>query len=67
MRLFLLAAFLALVASVCAEKNHMLVRRKNRDITQAINLFCGYTENMASLSQHSPRRSVPLTQQEPKG
>jgi len=29
-----------------AEKDHLLVRRKNRDITQAINRFCGYTEDM---------------------
>jgi hypothetical protein len=49
MRFLLLATFLALVATVCAEKNHMLVRRKNRDITQAINNFCGYTEDMVSL------------------
>jgi len=50
MRFLLLAAFLALIASVCAEQNHVLVRRMNRDITQAINNFCGYTEDMVSFS-----------------
>jgi hypothetical protein len=49
MRFLLLAAFLALLATVCAEKDYMLVRRRDRDITQAINLFCGYTEDMVSL------------------
>jgi hypothetical protein len=59
MRFFLLAAFLALVASVYAEKNHLLVRRKNRDITQAINLFCGYTEDLVSLpALHHPLRPL---------
>jgi hypothetical protein len=48
MRCFLIIAFLALVAFVCAEKDYMLVRRKNRDITQAINNFCGYTEDLVS-------------------
>ena len=57
MRFFLLAAFLALVASVYAEKNHLLVRRMNRDITQAINGFCGYTEDLVSFP---PNTSSPI-------
>lgn len=47
MRLLILATLLALIATFAsAEKDHLLVRRKNRDITQAINRFCGYTEDM---------------------
>jgi hypothetical protein len=49
MRLPLLATLLALIATACAEKDYMLVRRTDRDITQAINNFCGYAEDLASL------------------
>lgn len=48
----LLATLLALIAAVYAEKDYMMVRRLNRDITQAINTFCGTTEDMVSPTHH---------------
>lgn len=48
MHLPLLATLLALAATATAEKDYMLVRRTDRDITQAINKFCGYTEDLVS-------------------
>ena len=62
MRLLILAAFLALIAAVCAEQDHVLVRRKNRDITQAINAFCGWTEDLVSIytSRRDPTTTYPI-------
>jgi hypothetical protein len=62
MRLLLLTTLLALIATACAEKDYMLVRRMNRDITQAINIFCGTTEDMVSPTHHPTR--TPLLQGE---